>query len=152
IALETGVKVDDITRLLDQLGLKFVQTATLNAPTPAELKARGVFDVPGVSAGPGGQAQYGYNSMPTAPTPQKTGASRAFAGGDVRNAHSAEMAPGGAWRLWAEPETGGESYIPHANDWRRPRAVALWEQTGRILGQFAAGGVNISAMKPKASD
>ena len=44
-------------------------------------------------------------------------------------------------RLFNEPETQGESYIPLANDWRRPRAVAIWRQTGRELGQFAAGGV-----------
>ena len=44
-------------------------------------------------------------------------------------------------RLFNEPETRGEAYIPLANDWRRPRAVAIWRQTGRELGMFAGGGI-----------
>jgi hypothetical protein len=35
--------------------------------------------------------------------------------------------------LWAEPETGGESYIPHAKS-KRARSLQIWEETGRILG------------------
>ena len=56
-----------------------------------------------------------------------------YANGDVRNGHVAQMAPAGAWRVWAEPETGGESYIPHAPS-KRNRSVAIWAETGRILG------------------
>ena len=59
---------------------------------------------------------------------------RAAGGFDAANGHQAEIAKGGAWRVWAEPETRGESYIPHANDWRRPRAKAILEETARILG------------------
>ncbi|HET8537641.1 MAG TPA: hypothetical protein VFL73_10730, partial [Solirubrobacteraceae bacterium] len=59
---------------------------------------------------------------------------RAAGGFDAANAHQAEIAKGGAWRVWAEPETRGESYIPHANDWRRPRAKAILEQTARMFG------------------
>lgn len=44
-------------------------------------------------------------------------------------------------RLFNEPETRGEAYIPLANDWRRPRAVAIWRQTGRELGMFAGGAI-----------
>lgn len=72
-------------------------------------------------------------------------------GGDRANAHAPEFAsnPRGPGRLWLEPETGGESYIPHRNDWRRPRALAVLEQTWRLFGRpqlggahgFAAGGV-----------
>lgn len=66
------------------------------------------------------------------------------AGGDFKDRHSAEIAPGGAWRVWAEPETQGESYIPHANDSRRPRAKRILEHTadkfgGQVLW-FAEGG------------
>ena len=43
--------------------------------------------------------------------------------------------------MFNEPETQGESYIPLANDWRRPRAVSVWQETGRILGQMASGGI-----------
>ncbi len=44
-------------------------------------------------------------------------------------------------RLFNEPETRGEAYIPLANDWRRPRARAIWRQTGRELGVYAGGGI-----------
>lgn len=53
--------------------------------------------------------------------------------------HVAEIAPAGAWRLWAEPETGGEAYIPLAPS-KRARSLAIWEETGRRLQAFADGG------------
>lgn len=57
------------------------------------------------------------------------------AGGDVPNGHQPMIAPGRPMpRVWAEEETRGESYIPHADDHRRPRAIDIWEATGRILG------------------
>jgi hypothetical protein len=62
---------------------------------------------------------------------------------DRANNHPPHIAPGGAYRIFAEKETKGEAYIPLANDHRRPRAVQIWEETGRRMGlQFAryAGG------------
>jgi hypothetical protein len=44
----------------------------------------------------------------------------------------------GRVRVWAEPETGGEAYIPLANDFRRPRAQAIAAQTVKLLGGVAA--------------
>jgi hypothetical protein len=48
-------------------------------------------------------------------------------------------------RVWAEPETGGESYIPHAAS-KRGKSLDIWRQTGRILGapeaQFFAAAVS----------
>ena len=67
---------------------------------------------------------------------------RAFAGGGVEN-HAAKLyRRHDGMRIFNEPETRGEAYIPLANDWRRPRAVAIWRQTGRELGMFAGGGIN----------
>jgi TP901 family phage tail tape measure protein len=57
---------------------------------------------------------------------------RHFAGGAEN--HVAQMARAGDMRVWAEPETGGESYIPLANDWRRPRAVSVLDATARRFG------------------
>lgn len=55
--------------------------------------------------------------------------------GDTANAHPPMIAAGAApVRVWAEPETKGESYIPHANDWRRPRAKSILEQTASLFG------------------
>ncbi|QYW00746.1 tape measure protein [Gordonia phage Sahara] len=56
-----------------------------------------------------------------------------YAMGDVRNGHQPEIVRPGDYRLWGEPESGGESYIPHAPD-RRSRALGIWAETGRILG------------------
>ncbi|MGC4106046.1 MAG: hypothetical protein QM753_06785 [Thermomicrobiales bacterium] len=47
--------------------------------------------------------------------------------------HVAEIAPAGAMRLWAEPETGGEAYIPLAAS-KRQRSRDIWRETGRRLG------------------
>lgn len=55
-----------------------------------------------------------------------------YGSGGVEN-HVAQMAPAGAMRVWAEPETGGESYIPHAPS-KRSRSLAIWAQTGKVLG------------------
>ncbi|MGW1617280.1 hypothetical protein ACWCQZ_49885, partial [Streptomyces sp. NPDC002285] len=68
-----------------------------------------------------------------------------FAEGGVRNeSHVAQIAPAGSWRVWGEPETGGEAYIPLAASKRsRSRGVAE-EAVGRLGGDvqwFAKGGV-----------
>jgi len=58
----------------------------------------------------------------------------AYAGGGVRQEdHRAQIAPAGAWRVWAEPETGGEAYIP-LSPAKRPRSRVIAEETVRRLG------------------
>lgn len=47
-------------------------------------------------------------------------------------------------RFFAEPETGGEAYIPLALS-KRKRSVAIWMETGRLLGMLNEGGVMLSA-------
>ena len=58
-----------------------------------------------------------------------------------RENHVAQIAPAGAWRMWAEPETGGEAYIPLSVN-KRKRSLDIWRETGRRLGVtgFAEGG------------
>jgi hypothetical protein len=53
--------------------------------------------------------------------------------GDIFNGHQPQIARGHT-RVWAEPETGGEAYIPLRNDHRRPRAKSILEQTASELG------------------
>jgi hypothetical protein len=60
-----------------------------------------------------------------------------YANGGSEN-HVAQMARGGAWRVWAEDETEGESYIPHAQS-KRPRSLEILKQTARILGARVIG-------------
>ncbi|MCZ4497886.1 MAG: hypothetical protein JWQ74_439 [Marmoricola sp.] len=56
-------------------------------------------------------------------------------GMDIANRHQPEIAAGGTpYRVWAEPETGGEAYIPLANDSRRPRAKEITALTANALG------------------
>ncbi|MGW1134553.1 phage tail tape measure protein [Streptomyces griseoluteus] len=67
-----------------------------------------------------------------------------FADGGVRENHIAEIAPAGAWRVWAEEETGGEAYIPLARS-KRPRSRLIAAETVKRLGGavqwFAGGGI-----------
>lgn len=63
-----------------------------------------------------------------------------YGDGGMRENHVAEIAPAGAWRVWAEPETGGEAYIPLAPD-KRARSLQIWEETGRRLEAFADGDI-----------
>ncbi|MBK9181418.1 MAG: phage tail tape measure protein [Acidimicrobiales bacterium] len=61
--------------------------------------------------------------------------------------HVAQIAPAGAWRVWAEPETGGEAYIP-LSPAKRARSLDIWEETGRRLGVGAGPSVSIVVNNP----
>lgn len=69
---------------------------------------------------------------------------------EAANGHVAEIAPAGAWRVWAEPETGGEAYIPLAPA-KRDRSLNIWQETGRRLGVqgFLDGGFTDERDVPK---
>lgn len=70
-----------------------------------------------------------------------------YAGGGVEN-HVAQFAPAGAWRVWAEPETGGEAYIPLARD-KRARSMEILKAVAAMFGKqvvgFATGDVYSTA-------
>jgi len=66
------------------------------------------------------------------------GGIRAFAGGgmelgDRPNQHVAQIAPAGSWRVWGEPETSGEGYVPFRRS-ARPRSRAITEEIVSRLG------------------
>lgn len=77
-------------------------------------------------------------------TPGK--AQRGFADGavlrfaDGGEYHTAEIAPAGSWRLWAEPETGGEAYIPLAMS-KRDRSTSI---LGKVAENFGLGLVKMA--------
>jgi hypothetical protein len=88
---------------------------------------------------------------------------KAFANGTER--HIAQIAKPGEWRLWAEPETGGEAYVP-LSPAKRTRSKAIVEEVVRQFGgvvawangalrQYADGAVTINrstrASAPRAS-
>jgi hypothetical protein len=72
------------------------------------------------------------------------GVLQSYAGGGMRENHVAQIAPAGAWRVWAEEETGGEAYIPLARS-KRSRSRKIAAQAVRMLGGevawFAGGGI-----------
>lgn len=53
-------------------------------------------------------------------------------GGRRGERHVAQIAPAGSWRVWAEPETGGEAYIPLARS-KRGRSTAILDE---VAGRF----------------
>ena len=66
-----------------------------------------------------------------------------FANGGVRREnHIAQIAPAGAMRVWAEPETGGEAYIPLAQS-KRTRSerilATVADKFGMRLERYANG-------------
>ncbi|GAA1411891.1 hypothetical protein AUR04nite_00580 [Glutamicibacter uratoxydans] len=70
---------------------------------------------------------------------------KAFADGGVES-HVAQISRSTAStpiRIWAEPETGGEAYIPLSPS-KRQRSLAIWKETGRRLGAdfYEDGGVS----------
>lgn len=71
-----------------------------------------------------------------------------FADGGMTENHVAQIAPAGSWRVWAEPETGGEAYIPLAPS-KRVRALQVWRETGRRLGAetYANGGTRQGSLQ-----
>ena len=76
-----------------------------------------------------------------------------YGAGGFHENHVAQIAPAGAWRIWAEDETGGESYIPLAPS-KRARSLAIWRETGRRLGVMpnADGGVSQATSIPAMGD
>lgn len=64
-----------------------------------------------------------------------------FANGGMLPTQAKIQTPRANLVQWAEPETGGEAFIPlHPS--KRGRSLAIWEETGRRLGAFANGGLN----------
>ena len=93
----------------------------------------------------------GQYSQSGGPSAQADGSVLSFyaGGGFHRERHVAQIAPAGAWRIWAEPETGGEGYIPLAKS-KRKRSEAILGQIADIFGgtyipgratPYATGGV-----------
>lgn len=68
----------------------------------------------------------------------------AFANGGIAESHKAQIAKAGDMRLWAEPETGGEAYIPLGTS-KRAQAMPVLAEVARRFGlqmsQYANGGI-----------
>jgi hypothetical protein len=53
--------------------------------------------------------------------------------GGLKESHVAQIAPAGAWRVWAEPETGGEAYIPMGAH-KRERSEKILSTVADLFG------------------
>ena len=79
---------------------------------------------------------------------------KSFANGGLEN-HVAQISRGQTpFRIWSEPETGGEAYIP-LSPAKRPRSLKILEEVARLFGMslfknFANGGV-LSGFETKAA-
>ncbi|MFD6029793.1 phage tail tape measure protein [Cellulosimicrobium funkei] len=69
----------------------------------------------------------GYNSLVQA----NGGVVEYFANGG--ESHVAQIAPAGSWRVWAEPETGGEAYIP-LSPFKRTRSEEIFAEVANRFG------------------
>jgi trimeric autotransporter adhesin len=85
--------------------------------------------------------------------PRLTAGLKVFANGGED--HTAQIAGAGAMRLWAEPETGGEAYIPLGAN-KRPRSLALTKQVanrfGYTLVPMAEGGIGFGSYSGPDTD
>lgn len=99
--------------------VKSTGEAVRTKPTAGHLADGGVVDYyanGGIRGGVQSFAQGGTGSSP-----------------DTKNGHVAHIARAGTWRVFAEDETGGESYVPlHPS--KRTRSRAITEETVRRLG------------------
>lgn len=77
-----------------------------------------------------------------------------YRSGGLRESHVAQIAPAGAWRVWAEPETGGEAYIPLAEA-KRSRSTAILDEVARRFGYAltarADGSVDVPGYRPTSA-
>ncbi len=86
-----------------------------------------------------------------------TGVSGELGGVPDRRQDASIYGPRMPWRsFFGEPETEGEAWIPLAAS-KRHRSVKIWEETGRLLGTMADGGIvgtfpRVSTAVPGAPD
>ncbi|MFD7639582.1 phage tail tape measure protein [Kitasatospora sp. NPDC059795] len=124
------------------------KTINVNVNAPSRI------DVP-IILTPQGSANFnnGAWDSPFAARKANGGILEFFADGGIRaprgpENHVAEIVPAGTWRVMAEPETMGESYIPLAPA-KRARSKAILEETARRFGGTvlygAAGRLHLAA-------
>lgn len=127
--LDNGVKVSNDQ--LDALGKK---KSTATADVNNEPARRGVEETKGFLASIKDRVVNIFTRH------HDNGGSSAFADGAVRYAadgllskQQAQIQPGGRWLTWAEDETQGESFIPHAMS-KRKRSTQILAETADIFG------------------
>lgn len=141
-AAANGVSLDQARRALDALTARrtaYIDVVVNQLNTPSFVP-RGGQRVPTSANGSimngRGQGLHGFNP-----------AVKYFANGGIER-HVAQITkPGSPIRVWSEPETHGEAYLPY-NKAKRPRSVRILKQVARDFGytvskadQYANGGI-----------
>ena len=111
--------VESLKRSIEGVRSKTVTVRTNFVETGKPLAAPG-------SNGPGG---YYFKGVPKA----DGGVLEFYANGGTRENHVAQIAPAGAWRVWAEDETGGEAYVPLALS-KRARSLDIMHEVAQRFG------------------
>lgn len=134
------VDADDKPALAKILALAGIVTSSVHNHT-INVKEVRTFETLGVPFKPGNRLL-----AETDPKFMADGGTVAYyANGGVRENHVAQIAPAGAMRMWAEPETGGEAYIPLAES-KRKRSLAI---LGDVANRF---GVALSSNVSRYAD
>lgn len=107
---EAKARVNDVIQIIDRNSYR---TITLNVQT--------------------NESQIRFGNGNTASSYANGAVVTYHANGSVSENHVAQIAKAGEWRVWAEPETGGETYVPHALS-KRARAEQIMAQTAEIFG------------------
>ncbi|WP_392838595.1 hypothetical protein [Streptomyces sp. LN500] len=122
-----------IWRALNALDGKTASTYTNNYITTIRRTKAENNPIGRPASGEGGESKYADGGVVDyyANGGIQRGGVQHFAGGSEN--HVAQIARGGSWRVWGEPETMGEGYVPFAPS-KRPRSRAITEEIVRRLG------------------
>lgn len=120
-----------LQRQRDGLRDKTVRITTVMTTVRRTIAENNTIGRPG--SGEGGQSKYANGGVVDyyANGGIQRGGVQHFAGGSEN--HVAQIARAGSWRVWGEPETMGEGYVPFAPS-KRPRSRQITEEIVRRLG------------------
>lgn len=142
VSAATGSALSQIGSVSAALSNLDGKTATTYVITKTSTSNAGTVAHEGGNYADGGVVDYYANGG------IQRGGIRYFASG--AESHVAQIAPAGSWRVWGEPETGGEGYVPLALA-KRPRSRKVTEEIVRRLGGdptgiqwYADGGLDFS--------
>jgi TP901 family phage tail tape measure protein len=132
----SGQKAEDLADKILKIPSK-TEFEVLANVAPAEEALKGLIDgYSGKTIYLNAKTQYAYNSGSVGGIPQVRkadgGIVKAYASGGIEH-HGAQIAKAGTIRIWNEPETGGEAYIP-LTPAKRPRATQVLAQVADEFG------------------
>ncbi|MFB7222474.1 hypothetical protein [Streptomyces sp. NPDC056227] len=125
--------VGAVWRALNALDGKTANTYTNNYITTIRRTKAENNTIGRPASGEGGESKYADGGVVDyyANGGIQRGGVQHFAGGSEN--HVAQIARAGSWRVWGEPETMGEGYVPFAPS-KRPRSRRITEEIVRRLG------------------